>query len=333
MRALEDLIELMQGTEAAIARLETAAHSHPGLPSVRAGLESWYKRRQNLQAELAAVAHESWVEVCRYRHFREDGGRPGMASLASALLHFQDLLTFVYDAVVRGPRKQPKITPDVVQATELGFAYSYSGSVGFALTLPSQRVLLEQSDLDRAMATIVQMAQSQTSDQIAEFARKLGPTPIRKMYRWLDDHVRAGSGTDIRWMNHESDRTTLFMQTDELERLQRVIKETSEPYVEQLVMTGQLVGADVSSHTFHMEFERAKSIKGKMAERIGIASTVQLRQRYTATIIRTTVENYSLDADEVSYHLVSLDSPVGGIEGTPDGEHEALMPSLFEADL
>ncbi len=306
MSELLDTIEKIQDTQAAIKRLEEAAARHPEVPSVAASLRSLQKRRQDLETAFSSLVDQQWFDVCSYRILPERGEHVMLPSLTSTLGEFQSLFTLVYDTMKNGPKQRGRASVEAATATTFGFGYSFAGSVGFVLTLPNERLLTDETDLDRAMSTVFEMAKADSPQQIAGFAKELGAAPIRTMYRWVTSHVRSGLNVDIGWRREEQVRASLFIQVPELENLQQAIGETSDEVEEVLTIRGALVGADVHSHSFHIELEDGSEIKGKMAEGVGSEYTVELPRRYTAQIRKTTQIRYASDEDIVSYYLLSL---------------------------
>ena len=306
MNELLDTVEKLQDTQAAIRRAEKTVAEYPDLPSVVLSLRSLQERQQTLETTFASLADELWLDVCSYRVLPERDGSVTLPSLTNTLGEFQALFTLVYDALKNGPKQRGRASSEATAATTFGFGYSFTGSVGFALTLPNERLLVDETDLDRAIRTVFEMAQAESSEQIAVFAHELGAAPIRTMYRWATDHVRSGLNVDIDWRREEQVRTGLAIQIPQLENLQHAIAATSDEVEETFTVTGLLVGAHVHSHSFELELEDGNQIRGKMAEGIGSEHTVELPGRYTAQIRKTTQINYATEEDIVSYHLLSL---------------------------
>lgn len=306
MSELLDTIEKLQDTQAAIRRAEKAVTEHPDLPSVAANLRSLQKRQHKLESVFSEQADTEWFDVCSYRILPEKEDHLTLPSLTSTLGDFQALFTLVYDTLRNGPKQRGRPSVEATAATTFGFGYSFTGSVGFALTLPNERLLVDETDLDRAMRTVFEMAKAESSEQVAVFAKELGAAPIRIMYRWATDHVRSGLSVDINWRREEQVRSSLFIQVPQLENLQHAIAETSDEVEEIFSITGLLVGAHVNSHSFELELEDGSEIRGKMAEGIGLEHTVELPTRYTAQIRKTTQVNYATDVDIVTYYLLSL---------------------------
>lgn len=306
MSELLDTVEKLQDTQEAIRHAERTIAEYPDLPSATLSLRSLQERQQTLETAFARLADEHWIDICSYRVLPEKDGSVTLPSLTNTLGDFQALFTLVYDALRNGPKQRGRASVEAATATTFGFGYSFTGSVGFVLTLSNERLLVDETDLDRAMRTVFEMAEAESPEQIAVFAHELGAAPIRSMYKWATDHVRSGLNVDIDWRREEQTRADLAIQVPQLENLQQAIAATSDEVEEILTITGLLVGAHVHSHSFELELEDGNEIRGKMAEGLGTEHTLELPRRYTAEIRKTTQINYATEEDIVSYYLLSL---------------------------
>lgn len=264
------------------------------------------KRQQSLESTFAHLAGTYQLDVCRYRLISEDEERPKIMALASALADFQALFTQVYDALINGPKQRSTVGAKIAAETALSYGYSFAGSVGFVLTLSNRQFERREAELDSAIGLVFEMAKADSSDQIVHYAKELGPPPIRLMYKWAGDHTQWGLSADVQWARGEDVRASLRVQAPELVNLQRAIDETSDEVIEEITLSGQLIGADVNSHLFRMALEDGNEIKGRMVETIGAEYTVELPKWYVARIRKTTRIKYSTDREEVSYLLLSL---------------------------
>lgn len=304
---ITDITEKLHDTQAEIAHLQGVIARQPNVPpSVLSMLQSFEQRQEQLKAAFAEATNQSHLDVVSYRLFNDIAGPPTITALANALMRFQTLYTVVYDAL-DGPKKTSRVTANALTATTFTYGYTFAGSVGFVMTLPNDRLLIDGTDLDKAMETLFELAKANSSDQIAEFAKRLGPAPIREMYKWADALVDNGLGADIDWRRENDVRAHLLVQRPELQNLQDAIIETSDDVVKTRRITGMLIGIDVVRHTFRMIFGKSAEIRGRMSESIG---KVEVPQRYTAEIRTTTRINYATENEETSHYLVSLSPPV-----------------------
>lgn len=310
MSVLLEITEKLQDTQAAITRLENTAAHNPDSTSLLLTLGSLRKRQIDLETQFAEVTSTHFLDVCSYRLFSDnkEEERPTLRAFTKTLLDFQNLFTQVFAAIRKGqPKERSSVTAEVAAETAFGLAYTFTGSLGAVLTLPNDRVLFDQSDIDQAIDTVFELAKAESPQKIATYAKQLGAAPIRTLYNWATDQVQSGLSSQIEWRREKEVRSNLLVQFPELEQLKRAIESTSDEEEDKLVLPGLLVGIDTVSRTFHMSFEEGEDIRGKMDKSIGLEKPVEVPGAYTATIIRTKKIFYSTEKENVYHYLVSLD--------------------------
>lgn len=308
MTKILEVIEKLNETQAAIRSLEQAAADYPNLPSVAVNLRSLQQRVEDLESLFEELTHEEYLDVLRYRIFSEsDDERLSLPTMAKALGDFQALFTNVYGAIKEGAKQRSRVGADVAAATTFEFGYSFTGSVGFVLALENERLLTDETDLDRTMDVILRMTKAQNSSDIREFAKDLGVAPIRAMYRWVSDHVESRLGADLDWRREHNSRVQLFAQVPELEIVQSAINQTSEETVEEFTALGELLGADASSETFHMQLTDGPEIKGKLTFSVGEDPPVALKRYYQGYFRRATTISYATEEEKTVYFLLALE--------------------------
>ncbi len=308
MSKLLETIEKLHETQAAIARLEQAAADYPNLPSVAVNLRSLEQRQKDLESLFEELAHEDYLDVLRYRIFSEsDDGRISLPALTNTLGDFQKLFTNVYGAIKGGAKQRSRVGAEIAAATTFEYGYSFAGSVGFVLALQNERLVTEETDLDRTMDVIFRMAKAQDSDDVREFARELGVAPIRAMYKWVSDHVESRLGADLDWRREHNSRVQLFAQVPELEIVQSAINQTSEETVEEFAALGQLMGADATSQTFHMQLTDGPEVKGRLAFNVSENPPLVLKRYYQGSFRRMTTISYATEEEKTVYTLLSVE--------------------------
>lgn len=311
MSALLELTEKLQDTQAAIHQLEEAiSRQPPAPPSVLATLRTLEKRQRDLEAQFDELTTDLHLDVCSYRLFpdHKEEERPTLRAFTKTLLDFQTLVTQVYYARKTGqPRQTAHVSAEAASETAFGFGYTFAGSLGVVLTLPNERLLFGETEIDKAINTVFDMVKAEKPQQIAAYAKELGAAPIRTLYNWVTDQVKSGLSSEVEWRRKEGVRSQVLAQFPELVELKSAIESTSDEETEEITITGLLVGVDVSSRTFHMSFEEGDDIRGKMSESIGLEHTVELPKVYTAKIIKTKKIFYSTDREAVYHYLESLD--------------------------
>ncbi|HWR72899.1 MAG TPA: hypothetical protein VN604_06995 [Nitrospirota bacterium] len=305
MKNLLDIIQKISSTQDAIRKTQDLLRQFPKDYTIMANLESLIRRASALEDSFLHRAHQEHMDVCTYRMIADDNGNYPILSLGSALSDLQRWFSTVYDSLKNGPKQRARLAPEVLKFTTLNFAFTFTGSVGVAMTIPSERMLFD-NDLQRAMHKTVEMLKAESSDQIHYFAQELGAASVRSLYNWVSDHIKTGVGAEIRWLRDLEILTDITIDHLHLSNLGKAIEETSDTKEEILELTGDLVGADIQRHTFHMAFEEANEIRGTMSENIGIEYTVELPKRYIANISKSSYVNYATEEEYIRYHLLNL---------------------------
>ena len=307
MTDLVAIQEELQDLNALIARHERVSAAHPSAKSLRANIRTLRRRRQALGDAFSEAAARVEVDVCSYRLVPVDG-RLSIATLSRVLNRFQTLFSLVYSAIKTGPKHRARLSTEVTNSTSFGYAYSFAGSVGFIMTLPKEQLLSGETHLDEAMQVVFHMARAKSSREVADFARRLGPSPVRAMYEWANDHIADNLEVNIEWRQGEEVRSSLFVQKPQLEQLRKIIEETSDETEEELDVVGNLVGADVNGKTFHIETEEGEEIRGIFTDAISEEHTVTLPKSCSAKIRKTKTIIYPTGKERISYLLLSLRS-------------------------
>jgi hypothetical protein len=306
MSALVEIREKLQDTEAAVARAERSLAKNPNSTSAAIAIKSVLKRKEQLVEEFSEIAKENVLDVCSYRIFSENQDTIKVVSFANALHNFQAMFTTVVDAIKNGPKERARPDAAMVAQTAFDFGYCFSGSAGIVMTMPDELVLLGESDFEKSITAIFEMARARTSDQIAAHAKRLGVASIRKLYRWTNDLLLAGAGADIKWKKGKENEYQLFIQTPQLEGLRDAISQTSEEIETIVEMSGELVGLDVDTKRFHMKVEGPDDIKGGVSPIIGTRKTLEVPKHYTAEVQVKRKIYYATDKEDVAYFLLNL---------------------------
>ena len=305
MSMLLDIIQRIQDTQEAIRKTKEILLLYPKDLGLLANLKSLEIRALSLEASFLDEANVEHLDIVTYRMFAEKKKFYSVMDIGSALTDLQRWFSTVYDSLKTGPKRKAKLSPEIISATTLDFAFSFSGSVGIAMSIPSERLLLD-NELQVTIKKTIEMAKAESSDQIHSFSKEMGASSIRAMYRWVQDHISAGAGAEIRWIKNEQEVIAASFEAKHLANLGHAIEETSDNFEEEIKVTGSLVGADVTKHTFHMVFDEADEIRGTMAETIGSQYTVELPKRYVAIMRKTSYLNYATDEEHIKHHLLEL---------------------------
>src|SRR5262249_8454239 len=224
-------------------------------------------RQEQLEKTFWQTAATQQLDVCRYRLIPEAGESYPILGLSKILAQFQQLVTTVFDAIkTKKPKARARIAPELVQLSSFEFGYVAPGSLEVVLTIPNDRLLLIESDLDQAMNTVFKMMKVSDAAEVGRLAEIVGVASIKKLYELSEDHFRYALSADIKWKRDTEIRGEILVQPAEFEALCARLAEKSEQTQEPITITGRLVGLDVELGTFHMTFPVGEDIKGRLAE-------------------------------------------------------------------
>ncbi len=297
-------------TNTMIAREERALVEHPDCKeAILRSIASLKKVQGQLEAQFSEAANSAGVDICTYRVLSEEGTYH-IASVAEALSSFQKAVSVVYDALKNGPKQRMRVGPEAATESTFDFSYCFAGSVGFALTIPNERLLADiQSTLDDAIDKLFSLARSAQPADIAQQAKELGHGPVRAVRQWAGCLAQAGLGAEICWQRGKDLRNRLLIQRPELQHLCNTIDEKGGEAITTREVVGELCAANVRAKSFSMQLEGDEIIHGSFSDAISEAHSAELPHRYRAKLTKTVQVNYATDDENVSYHLTEL-SPV-----------------------
>ncbi len=305
MSVIVELFDRIQGTNALIAEYEKAA-VRPGAPgSLFAQIRGLQKLRDSLEQEFSKYARDDELEVCRYRLIPQANQRPVIDAISSAWHEYQSLFSSVYSAVAKNTSGKPR---QLAQETQFIFAFTFSGSIGVTLALPTKQITdFVARDLERINETIFEMAKARTSEQLGLFTERVGRKPVLSFGRWVDAHVKFTAGAGIDWTGPtEHIGQPLLVQMQEFKVLQNAFRVVTEPKEEERLVSGLLNGAWLRSGKFFMESDSGEAIEGKFVDAITPERAATLPRRYVARIRTTTAIKLATETEEVSHFLVEL---------------------------
>jgi len=233
MNTLLDIRDKLQDTHATIAKLRAAIAAKPEDDSLTLMAESLLRRQQQLEAAFAQAANSQQLDICKYRLIPETGETYPILAISKILAAFQELVTTVFDAIKSNrPKVRERIAPEVVQLSSFDFGYVTFGSLEVVLTVPNDRLLLVESDLDQAVDAVFQMMKATEPREIGDLAAKVGVASIKKLYELSECHYRYALSANITWQRDAEIRKEILIQPAEFERLCARLDEKSEETTE-----------------------------------------------------------------------------------------------------
>lgn len=309
MSAIVEIQERIQSTVARIAEYEKAALL-PGAPaSLAIGIRSLEKLKAELEQDFAKLARDEELEVCKYRLLPQQGIRPSITAIANAWTRYQSLFSSVYEALLKQRSGKRKVsTRQARTETQFAFAYTFTGSIGVVLTLPTEQMTYFRArDLEQVNKVIFDMTRAGSAEKLASFVETLGVPPVVKFAHWVDAHVAFAAGAGIEWeMSREGGPLKLLVQTQEFKALKDAMDQITEPKEETLPVTGILTMADMDKRTFRMKLDSGERITGTFVDAISEEQRAELPRRYEALVRTTTEIQPAIEKLNVTRFLVRL---------------------------
>jgi len=305
MSKLRAVLDRLNDIEATIARATSAA-----APSnaVLLSLTSLEARRDDLLEELSEVTKAEHVEICDYRIIPEQSTAYAVAGVTAALHQFQEIVTTVFDAMLTKPKQRAKIAPDIVQKTQFDFGFAYSGSLGVVLTIPNDRLLMDEaSTLDKAVAAVFDLLKIETPDGVREAVTHYGAPTVRKLHDWTKTHSQYGMAADIKWKRDSEVRNEVVAQPVEMDRIYRIIEQKQDTTSAPVTLEGSLLAWNTKKRTFLLETADGQSFSGHWARDFQSPSiSRKVPARYRAHLSKETTIHYAEDREEIKWILNRL---------------------------
>lgn len=314
MSVLATIQEELQHVDELIAQLERQA-AGDARPSVFANIRSLEKERRSLQVDFDKAAAQANVDVVRYRVMNRSPAT--MDGLTAVWREFQNALSLVYYALKGEPLTRPvpkrgkrsKTTTVELPPLQLGFGYTFPGSVGIAFTIPRESMettLFPDPDaVMKAANTIFDLAKSyQDAEAVHRYARQLGPVPVEAMYRWVNTNIayRYGAGVDLQRNGEVTNE--MLIQYEEFGVLSEELAQTTVD--EQIQAVGSLVAVDTVAHTFRINADMGEIYEGTYEDAITADHAARVPWRYKATILRV-IKVIPEETDKDTYSLLLLE--------------------------
>ena len=141
MSGLSSLLDKVQRSYARVAEVEAVAARFPGDMYVLGNLSSLRRDAEKLERMWQDEASRAQLEVCRYRVVPQSQILYPIRDIGRSMVSFQDLFSQLYDSIVAGKKSKKAITEEITGITSLNFGFAYPGSLGIAMTVPSDRDL------------------------------------------------------------------------------------------------------------------------------------------------------------------------------------------------
>ena len=306
MSALRAILDRLNDVESAIAQIEGNARPENAL-AYRLTLQSLENRRNSFRDELAELTEREFIEVCDYRIIPGDKTSYAVSAVTAALHDFQDLVTLLFSSgSSKKARRRAPGDPTVSERTRFDFGFSYAGSLGIVLTIPNERLIAMDSDLDAAVKKAFDLISAKSKEQIQAAAVSFGAPVIRKLYSWSKTQRDYNLSADIKWTRGKTIRSETLVQAKESAEVCQIIEAKTDLEQTTHELTGTLVGYNVKTRRFEIELPDEEFVSGEFSKAFDAIPKRSVPARYEARLTRRAVVNYASDFEKVTWLLEGL---------------------------
>lgn len=291
------------GYEAArLARLEKALSENPTDRKLLVQVGN-AKRRADWAQKFYFESVSAEIDLVNYRivHFND---QYGIVSVAESLLGFQGSVTAVFDALQNGPKERANYSASVRSMTKLDFGYSYPGSLGFVLSVPSGQDLFG-GQLDQTVDAINDFFDISSASSAIDASRSLGLGAISELYKWVKVNANWGNSIDLNWHHSAGRLSGRYIELDRFKYLEQLFAGAEDRTITERVLSGILVGLDVQTKRFHFVEPDGDSIKGRFSDMYA-SEPKRIPGQYRATFNQIDNRVPATGKRSVEYELLSL---------------------------
>ena len=266
--------------------------------------------RYQLKHRFEMIAGKQWMDVCNYRFHAEGNDFLPVRQIVDAIGGFQQTIGMTMDAQMLGkPKDGGRMSREAVAESILRLGYcdggDSRGDVGITLVAENRRDLMDS--MNHAVGTVISIAESTDTDQVATFSQNLGVAPIRAFSDWCHNHVRAGMGSKLTWMRDSKIQRVLAKSPEDWKNLKETIDMVSDKLTEDVEIDGVLIAANYKTRAFVIQFGQ-EYIHGYFRENVITRNNVaQIPKDYHFVLKKTIRRNYATDRASTEYILVKLE--------------------------
>lgn len=290
---------------ASAARAESALSRAPDSQALQIKSVARARLAQRREEMLKSIALRSHVELCNYRLITEPDSKFALPYVSRSLLNYQYTFSQIYDALKNGAKQRTRIGEESWNESLLEFAYSYSGSLGVVLLAPSERDFFTGT-YDASIEALFQVLDISSQDEVKDIAKSLGEAVIKRVHDWSEANVEGGFDVDVRWNRSDGRELGQVVSKGHMARIVEIISATSDDSVDDIEISGTLVGIDFQPGFFHISVPNGEDYRGPLDDAFSRDEIVSVPNRYRATMVRTKKLTYATNKEEIKYRLKHL---------------------------
>jgi hypothetical protein len=305
MTDLTETLDSLHDTDVVAARL-SELRKGPARDAIdRVNLDALAKRRRDLERQLGAQLRAEQLDLIEYRIESAAGGLCPANAAAHALLAFQDMISCAFDALRTAPKRLYQPSRENVELSTMLLAGARVGSLMMSLTVPNERLIAIESDLDMAFKLVFSLLRIRTQSQLVSVQERAGTAGLTLAYAWARNSVEYGLTTLISLQKNSAIAESIAVSPGDAELLQQIIGETSLERIDELDEECELRGLDLGSSTFALRTLTGENRVGQIGATFPRGAWA-IYARYIAALTRTISVRCATGEETVRWTLERL---------------------------
>ncbi len=306
MNRLPDLLEDLAEADAVGHALRRFVEAEPRDPIATINLDAVMRRRRDLERELGALLGEEHHDLIRYRIDLFDRSAPPAAAVARSVLLFQSLVTAAFDAIRTAPKRLYQPSNENVRMSSLSFASVPGRRTEIHFTIPNERLLILESDLDITFGVVFELLAARAKTLFRNIAARAGIASVAAAYAWAENAAQHSLTTTITWRKASDERRTISLSHSDALLFKTAVEAITDDAVEPLECDCELISIDEAAATFRIENADGETISGGLADGFPRGGSWTTRRWYTAVLHRATRVRYATGEEIVRWSLRGL---------------------------
>lgn len=306
MSRISDIIDDLAEVDIVSQALRRLAETEPQDEIVAINLDAVLRRRADLERRLGSLLATRQVDLIRYRVELFDGSDPSALAAARSIVLFQKLVTAAFDAIRSGPKRLYRPSAENARLSSLSFARGPGGSAAIHFTIPNDRLLILESDLDEAFGVVFDLLMTRAKTMFRNIASRAGIASVTAAHEWAENAVLYGLTTTIAWRKASDERRVISLSHSDALLFKTAIEAVSDETVEEVDRPCELLALDDAAGTFRINLSGGDTIAGILAEGFPRGGSWTTRHWYTAVLQRAVRIRYATGEEAVRWSLRRL---------------------------
>jgi hypothetical protein len=285
MTDLADTLDSLHDTDVIVRKLNDLAQDSTQDAVDRVNLEALAKRRGDLERQLGALLRADQLDLVEYRIEVASGDACPAVAVAQALLRFQEMTTCIFDALRTAPKRLYRPSPENVELSTMMVAGARVGSVMISLSVPNERLIAIQSDLDVAFELVFALLRVRSQNQLISVQARTGTAALSRAYAWAQNSVEHGLTTLISWQKNSAVSEAIAISKDDALLLQKTIEDTVLERTDDVERECELLSLDNASSSFVLRMPTGEELAGLLANSFPRGAWA-IHARYLAALSR-----------------------------------------------